>query len=306
MGEKKEKNEKDDGEKDDGEKNEKKEKKGLFPILHAGMAAGAALLGAGAAAPAVAGIAAGSVLGAAMLENVGNYLQERQRRRWETLLRAYVEDSPEDPADFESRTVESKDPHSRELLLEFAHTVATAPSDSVVPVLARLAREYRNVGSHADSFFRSVRRLLTDLDDDEFASLGRLVNIIMELDIARAVPSIELQYFPADRPEAAQTPGHVERILTYYRPSTAEHLAATGARLQRIAIEHSPPRLLRIFHLLKVNELAFEPRAAPGFDSYAGGDVIVLDIPTLTRLDRVLRPGRSGQPVPEPSKRAAH
>jgi hypothetical protein len=151
-----------------------------------------------------------------------------------------------------------------------------------------------------------VRRLLTDLDDDEFASLGRLVNIVMELDIARAVPSIELQYFPADRPEAKRSPGQVERVLTYYRPSAAAHMAATGARLQRVAIEHSPPLLLRIFHLLKVNDLAFEPRAAPGFEAYAGGEGIVLDFATLKRLDRVLRPGRSGQPVPEPSKRAAH
>jgi hypothetical protein len=296
-------NDKDDGD-DRDDKGDKKEKKGFLPILHAGVAAGAALLGVGAAAPAAAGIAAGGVLGAAILENVGNYLHERQRRRWETLLRAYTEDSSQEPAQFECHTVESKDPHSRELLLEFGHTLAQAPSDLVVPVLARMARAYRDDGSRADAFFRSVRRLLTELDDDEFAALGRLVNLVMDLDIVRAVPSVELQYFPAEHQAPERTTVQIKRILTYYRPSTAEHLAATGARVQRIVIDDSPPHLLRIFHLLKVNDLAVEPRAGAGLDSFTGREVIVFDVPTLKRIDRILRPGRSGKPVGEPSRRA--
>jgi hypothetical protein len=264
--------------------------KAIAVVAATGVAAGGAALASGASPAASAALAAGSSLLHALVEPAQAFLLARARRRWEKLLQEYVVGSAEDPELVEARLqAEAEDPVVQELVVETARTMGEALTDSVVPPLARLLREYRSARRKADSFFRGVRRLLSDLDEEEFSSLRQLFVLVGALDVTNAQPSVELQYLPVESGARRVAPGQARR-LSYLRPRTEEEQKQKPGPLNaRVEIEQDPPHLLRLFQLLKVNGLAHDARSG-GVGVVSGPEVMVVASDAVRRIRDLLVP----------------
>jgi hypothetical protein len=160
--------------------------------LQATAAALGALLSAG-ASPTGAALAVGGTTGAAgLLSGSFKFLMALVADRWRIWYAAYTEGQG-DPELVEAQLwVDAQEPIIQELVVENARAVAEALTASVVPVLARLTREYRSAGRAPDAFFRGMRRLLSDLSEEEFVAFRDLIIGIADLKISPKPGTLEL------------------------------------------------------------------------------------------------------------------
>ncbi len=260
-----------------------------------GVAAGSTALAVGAPPTASVALAAGSALLGALVEPAQGFLLARTRRRWEKLLEEYLAGSAEDPELVEARLqAEAEDPIVQELVVETARAMGEALTDSVVPVLSRLLREYRSDRRKADSFFRGMRRLLSDVDEEEFSSLREFVVLVADLDVTKTQPSVELNFLPVDQNIVQRLAPGLARRLSYLRARTEEERKVSASPLNaRIEIERHLPHLLRLFQLLKVNGLANDARSG-GVGAVSGPEVVVFASGTVQRMRDLLAQGTVG------------
>jgi hypothetical protein len=171
-------------------------------------------------------------------------------------------------------------------VLEGIRAIDEAIADAVVPVLARLTREYVSRGAKADGFFRGARRLFVDLDDQEFIELRTLL-----VDVA----STPLSWDPLDlKALTTQETGLVLRVQSLARPPASgrpdddpEELA--GAQdVRRHRDFTCPKNFARLFVLLKNNALGRE-QGSGGLDLSSGPGEIVIDRAVAERLRSIVR-----------------
>jgi hypothetical protein len=136
---------------------------------------------------------------------------------------------------------EGDDPVVQEVIVESARAVDECLEDAVVPALARLTRQYASNQTKADSFFRGMRRLLSDLSEEEFAAFRAFVDRILREPLPPGQLVVELVYedvFPSPIPQLFMFKGQ-------------------GKAQERVLIGEFG-RVARLFHLLKLNDLARE------------------------------------------------
>lgn len=209
-----------------------------------------------------AAIVAGSAVGlVAILGTASTWLRDRSTRRWTANYAAYLHASPNvDPGVVEAELhAKSDDPHVLELVLENARMIAEALTDSAVPVLGRLTREYVSNDRHADAFFRGMRRLLTDLSEDEFKALGDLMVRASSVTLPGEQPSdVELMVFKFTEDHEPQLYA-VRRTIVGAPNDGGSNVAGVwqskeGEQQQRLPLGRFE-FALRLFNLLKTNGL---------------------------------------------------
>lgn len=244
-----------------------------------GAAAGAALL-VGASPTAAAIGALGSAAPAVWATIQDANLRRRERRkeayldeyvRSDDWLAGYLEGAAVDVEVAERALVlKGAAPEVQDVVIEGARALDEALSDAVVPSLARLTRHYVASAMCADAFFRGMRRLLSELDSDEFVALCELVSALLQVNEILALPVVELQHI--------STAVGLPPVVSYLRPNPSE--------VERVPLGNIPCAL-RLFHLLKVNGLARD--SAAGFwGSISGPQVVVLDVGTVHRVQRII------------------
>jgi hypothetical protein len=231
----------------------------------AGMAG--ALLSAGASPIGTALIAGASPLAAGLVGGAFNFLLTLTARRWHLWYDAYLDGKAQDPALVEAQLhAEAEDPVVQELVVENARALAEALTDSVVPVLARLTREYRAAKRRPDAFFRGMRRMLSDLSEDEFRTLGSLV-----LRVAAVHTTNDQQRWVGfDRLGATMR----LLLLTVGRPVGSFQSEKDGE------LPWSP-LVLRLFHLLDANGFSTDMQSVMGVSAQYP---LVLEIDTARRI----------------------
>lgn len=200
--------------------------------------------------------------------------RERTARRWAVWLGEYMSgEDAKDPALFEARLhAHSEKPVVQELIAESVRVIGEALADSVVPVMARLGRQYATEDRKADAFFRGTRRLLTDLAEEEFAALRVILTRAASADLPSGYEIVQLDYLPSALPDGSE--------LLYTKATTSEQFER-GLRRERASLGNVD-YALRVFHLLKVNDLGVESQ--PEMDGTFGGRQSV-----VLRRDKVRR-----------------
>jgi hypothetical protein len=164
----------------------------------------------------------------------------------------------------------------QEMVAESARAIAECLSPSVVPVMGKMTHQYKTENRKVDGFFRGVRRLLTDLTDDEVRDLRTLMRLAADAKLPEHHEVIELNFInlpPSQKPQ-----------LAYLRPSETAAEKQTGMH-QREALG-DVPHALRLFQLLKTNDLGRDE--ASGANRLTGPQAVVLRRETVNRLLRLL------------------
>jgi hypothetical protein len=246
----------------------------------AAAAAAAAAASIGASAALTIGAAGGAALVPVTLGPAARFFVGRAARRWAALLREYVAGTSADPAVVEAQLHAQADkPVVQELVVEAARAVADALTDSAVPAMARLLREYAPQERSVDSFFRGVRRVLSDVDEDELRSLRDLLVALNELPFKAAPFTVEVFYGNGAQGirlygvghALAADPGSDGPVKKAHETAPSEQLVVAAE------FEHLP----RLFNLLKTNDLATESMGRWGV---AGTMLMLISAAHLKRL----------------------
>jgi hypothetical protein len=236
------------------------------------IAAGALAVG---ATPATSvGLAVGAGLITAVTGRLTGWQSRKRERRVVAWIGAYVEGSPDLDPELVEAEIHAKAEHNpviQEVILEGARAIDEALADVVLPTLARLTRSYRVSERPADAFFRGVRRMLSDLDGEEFAAFTLLIKRLLSDDRVDTV-----EYF---RLEIEGKTGEVERWHVVTTPEGKQG----GERMTCGDIPHA----LRLFHLLKVNGLGADSSVG-GFSAGAGPEIVHIQSAILKRLAAVV------------------
>jgi len=168
----------------------------------------------------------------------------------------------------------------QELVLESARVIAEALADSVVPVMARLTRTYKTEGRAADTFFRGMRRLLTDFTEEEFVSFREL--ILRVHGIGFELPWVEVELT-----------GRFTENRMNLNPDAPATLQCSDTNMSDGEMTQSGPHVLgeapshvsRLLHLLQVNNLA-----NPGLQRFGASLPIsaLIRVETLRRIHAVV------------------
>lgn len=238
--------------------------------IQMGVSGGAAALATG-ASPAMAAFLAAVAPAAALFYG---WTEDLARKRWAALLAAYFADvGPLSAEEMEEQLrVDGENPCLQEVLIETVRSVGEALDGAVVPALARLARRYKASGNRPDAFFRGMRRVLSDLDAEEFEALKLLVDKVLAIDLGESRDQVVLE-------RAALEPGGTPQ-LSFVRPGPR------SVDNERIGIG-DVPRALRLFHLLKTNDLGTDSTGG-GFTGHTGPSVIVLRFDIVRRIRGLL------------------
>jgi hypothetical protein len=140
------------------------------------------------------------------------------------------------------------DEEMQELVVESARAIAEALTDAIVPAMARLTRSYAMHRFRADTFFRGMRRLLTDLSDLEFCELRTMLHTAYQSLPEGHAPWVELElrgYRPGD--ECAQA---VLVSAVWPRDGAFQRKDGEGPFFP------APRTASRLFHVLQANGLA--------------------------------------------------
>ncbi len=236
--------------------------------------AGAAL--AAGASPLVAGLlGAGAGTAGPLLAMVGGWLQEKRERRLSGFLGEYYRAGPAaDPDAVEAELhARSEDPLIQELVIEGLRAVDEVLADAVVPVLARLTREYVSNARGADWFFRGVRRVLSDLTNEEFEALRSIVQRVVAVGIPTAADPLRLEHHEGH-------PSKPEGLTCNWTEEPEDGGKASWAGRKILG---DAPHARRLFYLLKANGLG-EDAPTGGFTSTGGPGVVYVPREVIDRL----------------------
>jgi hypothetical protein len=247
-------------------------------------------IGGGAAAISAAGspaLAAVVAAGSALMQLGYGWMKERTETRWTKWTAAYIGgDAGADVAAFEKdlEAIVTGDAAGRDLVIENVRALADALSDVVVPALAKLTRDYISKKQGADAFFRGLRRILSDVSEDEYVALRDLVRRVCDLDVGTKETVTLLNAAEgAYMPDSSRTLKY--RVELPPRPPDGVH-RPPGPEHALVAFGEVPHKL-RLIHLLKTNGLAEDP-ATPTWGSANGPHAISLDRAMMARLRDVL------------------
>jgi hypothetical protein len=226
-----------------------------------------ALLSAGVSPVGAALVAGAATVLAGLVGGGFKFLVARAESRWHLWYAAYVEGFAEDPALVEAHLhAEAEDPIVQELVVENARAIAEALTDSVVPVLARLTREYKSAKRRPDAFFRGMRRVLSDLSEDEYGALRGLVGLAASVDPR----DNRMRWVGLDR---------IGETVHLHALTVGDPVGSLQS--ERHAESLWSPVLERLFHLLDANGLATDTHAVAGVSNqYA----FVLEIAVARRM----------------------
>jgi hypothetical protein len=212
------------------------------------MASGTALLASGQTPTFGAALAGAGAVGNALFGEAGRAYLEALPRRRKIFYEAYLQGRSVDPELDEAKLhAESSDPIVQQLVIEAARLIGEALVDAVVPAMARLTRAYAAERRPADAFFRGMRRVLTDLSEQEFRDLRALLEAAhppVEVDNT-AWLELEVEF------ETGATTGPAALKCSAAIPSGGQFEGRGGERVGR-----APPSASRLFQLLQVNSLA--------------------------------------------------
>lgn len=228
------------------------------------------------AAPLVAGLlGAGAGATGPLLAMVGGWLQEKRERRMSAFLDEYYRAGPSaDPEAVEAELhARSDDAIVQELVIEGVRAVDEVLADAVVPILARLTRQYVSQGRGADAFFRGVRRVLNDLSNDEFGALRSIVQRVVALGIPTTPDALRLEQHEGH-------PSKPEGLTCNWLDEPEDGGKSTWAGRQLLG---EAPHARRLFYLLKANGLG-EDAPTGGFTSTGGPGVIYVLREVVDRL----------------------
>jgi hypothetical protein len=220
-----------------------------------------------------AALAAGATMGPPGMLRLVKSIFGRNRERWRNYFKAYTEDDPSvDPADAERLFAEAADnPDLRELVVDAARVIAEALSNAVVPAMARLTRLYASTDTKADGFFRGMRRVLTDVTDQDFCDLRAIVGAAAA-DLPELVPWIQL--------EIMHGPGPVDDVASLMRSASFPASGQMNLSGETCVLRPAPAGASRLFQLLEINRLA-----VPGMQRLG----LTLPASILIQVDRLQR-----------------
>ena len=257
-------------------------------VIVASTSAGVAALSSG-ASPGAAALLAAVVPGASL---VVRWTNERMARRFKRFLDAFLEGDQValSPEDVEAKLGEAgADPRAREAILEALRAASDALADVVVSPLARLVRTYALEKRGPDVFFRGMRRVLTDLSEDEFEALREFVRRAEGVRFSGEHPSsLELLYWKTADDTDAQLHA-TRRWVEEVAPKPGSRSTTGGSsrpeqKMERIGL--GPIDFaVRLFNLLKVNGLA---ETGLGVIGVSDSVQLLIDVQVLRRIRSVL------------------
>jgi hypothetical protein len=216
---------------------------------------------------------------------------ERRAKRLKPFLETFLEGIADvSPEEAEAKLREAgEDPRARESILEALRAVGDSLAAVVVPPLGRLVRTYAREKRGPDVFFRGMRRVLTDLSEDEFEAFRDFVRRADGVRFSGEHPnSLELLYSKTADDTDAQLHA-TRRWAEELAPKPGSQLT-TGGRSRR---EQKMERIglgrfdfaVRLFNLLKVNGLA-----ETGLGVFGASDSVqlLIDVQVLRRIRSIL------------------
>jgi hypothetical protein len=170
----------------------------------------------------------------------------------------------------------AENPVVQDLLAEAARLISDCLAPSVVPPIGKLVGEYSRESRKADGFFRGMRRLLTDLTEEEFRELRTILGAATA-DIPEQAPWIEL--------EIVHGPNPADDIASLMRSPV---WPASGQMHQGSAtcvLRPAPASASRLFQLLELNRLAVPGTQRWGLTLPAS---LLMQIDTLQRIKTIV------------------
>jgi len=237
-----------------------------------GAAAGAiAAPGLGAGTAAV--VAAGAAVAPTLFQWAIEWVKDRTVRRVQLYADGYLAGDAHVDAEAVEAVLHAKSDEAfvQELIIESARVIAEALADSVVPPMGRLTRRYQAEGRKADAFFRGMRRVLTDLGEDEFRVLQDLVARVVSAPFNDAAPWVKLIVSPGSTGDRFVLQLSAKRTAI----EAGTHLDGPPVHLGDVS-----QSVGTIFHLLEVYGLA----------ARLLGMSIMLDFNNLRRMNDVCAP----------------
>ncbi len=257
-------------------------------LILAATSAGVAALSSG-AGPGAAALLATVAPGVSL---VVHWTNERMVRRLKTFLKAFLEGDHVglSPEDVEAKLREAgADPRAREAILEALRAAGDALAEVVVPPLGRLVRTYAKEKCGPDVFFRGMRRVLTDLSEDEFEAFRDFVRRADDVRFSGEHPnSLELLYSKTADDTDAEL--HATRRWAEELAPKPGSQSTTGGRsrpeqkMERIGLGPFD-FAVRLFNLLKVNGLA---ETGLGVFGVSDSVQLLIDVKVLRRIRSIL------------------
>jgi hypothetical protein len=170
-----------------------------------------------------------------------------------------------------------EEPFVRETILRSVRAIGEAVDPAAVSPLALLAREYVREQKAPDAFFRGASRLLAELSATEVFDLRRLLSWVL-VETARDDVTVNAHEWKRVAGELRKVPWYIELLRD-------EFVGTTTESPNRDAVTTGISDPLRLFHLLRTNNLGSEGQGV-AFD--AGPGKVVLARVTIERLRRLL------------------
>jgi hypothetical protein len=266
--------------------------RGPGPVEQTAVAAAIAVATVTLSTPLGAAVTAGLTVAPDLLRRAADrYFKDRSADRWELYLAELLRgDRAVDPRLVAKLFAESTDEHVQELVIESARVIAEALATSVMPVMARLTATYAAPpGKRADRFFRGVRRILSDLTEEEFQDMREIVRRVVNVAITPWPPWLEVRSTRhiSPRRQVGDPPGEpILLVCTGFiaMPAPSSLTPSPPRQTETFELGEPPSTTTRILHLLEVNGLA-----VPGVSGQLNVPVpTLIESATVRRLHELL------------------
>lgn len=179
------------------------------------------------------------------------------------------------------------DPIVQQVVLEAVRKLDEVICEAAVPAISKMTLIYLKEHRAADAFFRGTKRTLIELSTEEYSSLTWLLRTALSQKVMDAMDGLDIDTPGNDiRFTYEHTPqGRYELVFERLLPPRGFNIAPSA--MSRLKIEGDYFHLLRLFHLLRINELG-HPFQRGSLVSSSASNMLIVNIDTLRELLRIM------------------